>query len=189
MGFNSAFKGLKHQNLLSGFPAQFNSRHLIMRTKLLDSRYRVRMEFMSCIIRAPFWRAMVRGSCRKERRGRRCEDFLAVSSFSSVRAALAAPNAMRYTYICFKPAYPAQNRFTCWKPHDKWRTLFRNKNEQLRFDVLYILHRFTVGEQVLKWHDINSYSPCELYTQHPLPTLSNTKLPSEMCQSSLRHPL
>lgn len=43
----------------------------------------------------------VRGSCRKERLGWRCEDFLAVSSFSSVRAALGAPNAMRYTYTCF----------------------------------------------------------------------------------------
>jgi hypothetical protein len=130
----------------------------------------------------------VRGSCRKEARGRRCEDFLAVSSFSSVRAALTAPYAMHYTYSCFKPAYPAQNRFTWWKPHENEELCSLTKTNSCG-SMCYILHRFTDGEHFLKWHYITSYSPCERCTQHPPPTLSNTKLPSEMCQSSLRHPL
>ena len=109
----------------------------------------------------------VRGSCRKERRGQRCEDFLAVL-FSSVRAALAAPYAMRYTYTCFKPAHPSQNRFACCKPRENEELCSVMKAKGCG-SMCYILHRFTVGEQFLKWHDINSYSARERYTQQPLP--------------------
>jgi len=79
----------------------------------------------------------VRGSCRKERRGRRCEDFLAVSSFSSVRAALAAPYAMRYTYTCFKPVHPAQNRFAYCEVREE-----TNKMQQLDVYYQYFLNMF-----------------------------------------------
>jgi hypothetical protein len=119
----------------------------------------------------------VRGSCRKQRRGQ--------ISLRSHRAALAAPYVRNALHLhLLQTCVSSPKSFCMLETTRKWRALFRNEDEEQRFDVLHTpsIHcRRTVFK--VAWHKLL----LGVRTLHPTPspTLSNTKLPSEMCQSSL----